>query len=83
VGLDYAAQGSLRVGRHTVCLVQNHNLQLRHNSAVRVLCNLPLSELLYLFSDHLDATLVRRVQFQHSLPVEILAEQLLCEGQNS
>ena len=83
VGFDDASEGCLCVHRHRVCLVKDHELELRDFAAVWVPRNFPLRELLHLLSDDRDASLVTRIQLENSLSVEICAKKVLCKRQYS
>ena len=60
--------------RHTVCLVQDHQLQLGDVPTVRMLRNFALGKLLYFIADYLDTSFVTSVEFEDSLSVEVGSE---------
>jgi len=76
VCLNYATQGRLSVVRHGVGLVEHDHLKGRNIAAAGVLSQLFLGELFHLVADDLDSTLIRGVQLEHALSVEVLTEHV-------
>lgn len=84
VCFDNSPQSGLSVMSHRVSFVQNANLNWRDLSiGIGVQSYLPLRKFLYFLSHYVDTALVRSVQLDHSLLVEISAESFLSQGKDS
>ena len=84
VGLDDPPQGGLRVVGHGVGFVEDADLDGRDLLLrVGIQGDLALGELLDLLAHDVDAALVRGVQLDHALLVEVHSEGLLGQRQDS
>ena len=82
VSFDNSSQRRLCISGHTVSLVKDDELQLGNLPATRVPRDLPLGEFLDLLPDNCDAPIVRCVEFQNSLPIEVDPKQVFGESEN-